>query len=56
MAHVVQADTRADVLTLSFSRPLMGGLELRIFERLAEAEDWPRSCQVANRPDQAKFA
>ena len=56
VARVVQADTRADVLTLSFPRPLTGGLDLQIFKRLTEAQDWLRGCQVANRPDQAKFA
>ena len=56
VARVVQADTRADVLTLSFPRPLTGGLDWQIFERLAEAEDWLRGYQVASRSDQAKFA
>ena len=48
VAHVVQADTRTDVLTLNFPKFRAGGdLELQIFERLAEAEDWLRACQQA---------
>ncbi|WP_324680504.1 hypothetical protein [Hymenobacter sp. GOD-10R] len=45
VAHVVQADTRTDILTLTFPAPLVGMLELQIFHQVAEAEEWLRSCQ-----------
>jgi hypothetical protein len=45
VAHVVQADTGADVLTLHFPRHLVGRLELQAFEQVAEAQEWLRSCQ-----------
>lgn len=52
VAHVVQADTRTDILTLAFPRHLVGQLEFQIFEEVAEAEAWLRSCQqqVAQQP------
>lgn len=46
VAHVVQADTHADILTLHHVVPLLQDLELQIFEDVAEAEDWLRSCQL----------
>ncbi len=49
VAHVVQADTHADVLSLTFPKHLVGALELQIFEHVAEAEDWLRHCQQAAR-------
>ncbi|UOQ69538.1 hypothetical protein [Hymenobacter volaticus] len=45
MAHVVQADTRADILTLTFPQGVVGQLELQLFEQVSEAEEWLRSCQ-----------
>jgi hypothetical protein len=45
VAHVVQADTRTDILTLTFPAPLVGVLELQLFHQVAEAEEWLRSCQ-----------
>ncbi|MDF7815188.1 hypothetical protein [Hymenobacter sp. YC55] len=45
IAHVVQADTRVDVLTLTFPEPVVGQLELQLFHTVAEAEDWLRTCQ-----------
>ncbi|OUJ68004.1 hypothetical protein [Hymenobacter crusticola] len=45
VAHVVQADTHTDILTLTFPEPLVGVLELQIFHQVAEAEEWLRSCQ-----------
>lgn len=45
IAHVVQANTKADVLTLSFPEPVVGTVEFQIFHTVAEAEEWLRSCQ-----------
>ena len=45
VAHVVQADTRTDILTLNFPEPLVGVVDLQIFEQVAHAEMWLRSCQ-----------
>jgi hypothetical protein len=45
VAHVVQADTRTDILTLNFPKPLVGIVELQLFDRLTDAEAWLRSCQ-----------
>lgn len=45
IAHVVQADQGADILTLSHADHLGGLLELQLFHDLAEAQDWLRSCQ-----------
>ncbi|OUJ68624.1 hypothetical protein [Hymenobacter crusticola] len=45
VAHVVQADTRTDILTLSFPAPLVGVLELQLFHHMVEAEEWLRTCQ-----------
>ena len=45
IAHVVQADTRTDSLTLRFPTHVVGPLELQIFHTVAEAEQWLRSCQ-----------
>jgi hypothetical protein len=46
IAHVVQADTHADVLTRTFARQLTAGaVELQLFEDVAPAEAWLRECQ-----------
>ena len=45
VAHVVQADTRLDVLTLSQAHRQIEGLEVQLFEEIAAAEEWLRSCQ-----------
>lgn len=45
VAHVVQADSLSDTITVSFRGPQVGGLELQIFQQVAEAEEWLRSCQ-----------
>ena len=45
VAHVVQADTKADILTLTFPHLVTGTLELQIFQAVPEAEEWLRSCQ-----------
>ena len=47
IAHVVQADTRADVLTLTFPEPVTSIIELQLFHTVAEAEEWLRTCQQA---------
>ena len=46
VAHVAQADTRADILTLSFPEGVVGQIELQLFHTVAEAEEWLRSCQL----------
>lgn len=47
VAHVVQADTHTDILTLHHLKPfLVAELELQIFDEVAEAEEWLRSCQL----------
>ncbi|MGI4742655.1 MAG: hypothetical protein ACRYG7_46445 [Janthinobacterium lividum] len=45
IAHVVQADKGADILTLTQADHLYGVLELQLFHDLAAAQDWLRSCQ-----------
>lgn len=45
MAHVVQADTRVDILTRTFLQPVIGTIDLQLFHTVAEAEDWLRTCQ-----------
>lgn len=45
IAHVVQADTYTDILTLTFPQPVRGRVDLQLFNRVAEAEEWLRSCQ-----------
>ncbi|MDF7815084.1 hypothetical protein [Hymenobacter sp. YC55] len=45
IAHVVQGDTRVDILTRTFLQPVIGALDLQLFHTVTEAEDWLRSCQ-----------
>ena len=45
VAHVVQADTGHDILSLTFPAPRRVGVELQLFHHVAEAEDWLRACQ-----------
>ena len=48
VAHVVQADTHTDILTLTLPEPSAqdeAGLELQLFYNLAEAQQWLRTCQ-----------
>ncbi|WP_324680393.1 hypothetical protein [Hymenobacter sp. GOD-10R] len=45
IAHVVQADTHVDILTLTLPQTVHNGVELQLFYQLAEAEEWLRSCQ-----------
>lgn len=46
VAHVVQADTNTDILSRQHLPELLPDLELQIFENVADAEDWLRSCQL----------
>ena len=46
VAHVVQADTHSDILTLrSTQYQLIDSLELQLFYDVVTAEQWLRSCQ-----------
>ncbi|MBO2008961.1 hypothetical protein [Hymenobacter negativus] len=45
VAHVVQADSLSDTITVNFQGPVAGGLELQIFQQVPEAEAWLRICQ-----------
>lgn len=45
VAHVVQADARADILTLTCPVPTTNALELQLFDDVASARDWLRRCQ-----------
>ncbi len=46
VAHVVQADTCTDILTLTFPQAVKGRVELQLFYAVAEAEEWLRSCRL----------
>jgi hypothetical protein len=49
VAHVVQADTHADILTRRYPRyHISDVLELRLFDDVATAEEWLHSCQLPN--------
>lgn len=50
VAHVVQAGSLSDILTVHFNHGTAGALELQIFQQLPEAEDWLRSCQRKRLP------
>ncbi|MDB5269004.1 MAG: hypothetical protein JWP58_2044 [Hymenobacter sp.] len=45
VAHVVQADSLSDILTVNFEHGAAGALELQIFQQISEAEEWLRACQ-----------
>ena len=45
VAHVVQADSLSDILTVHFNKGAAGELELQIFQQVPEAEEWLRACQ-----------
>lgn len=50
VAHVVQADTRHDIMLLKYPRNhVVDSLELQLFHDVAEAEDWLRRCQQPTR-------
>ena len=56
IAHVVPPLARMDMLTLHFPAPLVGSLELQVFQHVAEAEEWLRNCQRQERWRQARPA
>lgn len=45
IAHVVQADTHSDILTLTCPVPITDVLELQLFDDVASAQEWLRACQ-----------
>jgi len=46
VAHVVQADGLSDIITVNFrGGPPADGLNLQIFQQVADAEAWLRNCQ-----------
>jgi hypothetical protein len=46
VAHVVQADTQHDIMTLRYPRNhVSDSLELQLFHDVAAAEEWLRKCQ-----------
>lgn len=45
VAHLVQANTHADVLTLNLPLQAKSQIELQTFDALEEAEYWLRNCQ-----------
>jgi hypothetical protein len=45
IAHVVQADTHNDILTLTCSVPIIDVLELQLFDDVASAQEWLSACQ-----------
>jgi hypothetical protein len=45
IAHVVQDDTHADVLTLTLPQHVSSSLELQLFHELSAAEQWLHTCQ-----------
>ena len=47
VAHVVQADTLHDAITETPRHPTACLFDLQVFDQVAEAEDWLRSCQAA---------
>jgi hypothetical protein len=51
LAHVVQANTHVDILTLRYPRHhISDALELQLFSELVPAEEWLRSCQLPPQP------
>jgi hypothetical protein len=45
IAHVVQADTHNDILTVACSVPIADVFDLQIFDDVASAQEWLRACQ-----------
>jgi hypothetical protein len=45
IAHVVQADTHSDILTLTCQVPIADVFELQLFDDVASAQEWLRACQ-----------
>jgi hypothetical protein len=51
LAHVVQANTHVDILTLRYPRHhISEALEVQLFDDTATAEEWLRSCQLPPQP------
>ena len=51
VAHVVQANTHTDILTLCCARhSITDALEMQFFADIATAEEWLRSCQLPKQP------
>jgi hypothetical protein len=51
VAHIVQANTHSDILTLTLPRQqVVEAIELQLFSDVAAAEEWLRSCQRPPRP------
>jgi hypothetical protein len=47
LAHVVQANTHADILTLRYPRHYVSAaLEVQLFDDVPAAEEWLRNCQL----------
>ncbi|MVN78792.1 hypothetical protein GO988_20865 [Hymenobacter sp. HMF4947] len=46
IAHVVQADTHNDILTLACPAHITDVLELQLFDDVASAQEWLRTCQL----------
>jgi hypothetical protein len=45
VAHVMPQATHHDILTLTYPTPVVGIVELQLFDDVASAESWLRSCQ-----------
>lgn len=45
IAHVTQADTHNDILTLTCPVPTTDVLEIQLFDDVASAQEWLRACQ-----------
>jgi hypothetical protein len=54
IAHVVQADTHNDILTLTYPTHVAGSLELQLFDDVASAQQWLRTCQQPVSPTQQR--
>ena len=46
VAHVVQADTKHDTITAAPHNPASCLFDLQLFDNVAQAEEWLRSCQA----------
>ena len=47
VAHVVQADSLSDIITVTLHGSSVQEIEVQIFQQVDEAEAWLRSCQRA---------
>ena len=46
VAHVVQADSLSDTITIHLRGAELSGLVVQVFQQVAEAEAWLRHCQL----------